>query len=50
MKIEKIRSDPDDGTGITEEYLIIRKEGIQKVMLSLSTSENNVIDVVISTY
>ena len=50
MKIEKIRSDPDDGTGITEEYLITRKEGIQKVMLSLSTSENNVIDVVISTY
>ena len=50
MKIAKIRSDPDDGTGITEEYLITRKEGTQKVMLSLSTSENNVIDVVISTY
>ena len=50
MKVVKVASDPNNSTGITEEYSIARKEGYQKVMLSLSTSEKNVMDVVISTY
>ena len=50
MKISKKNSYPDNGFGITQEFLITREEGEQNIMLTVSTSEKNIIDAVISTY